>query len=99
MALTDIAIMTRMGIEPAAARNAIIADFLSEVLEGLQHMSDEEVQDMCTSYAKRTDGVFPLILTPIQKQRLRSLALWVKDRARVNQDIEFPNTTDQDSLR
>ena len=43
--LTDVQIFTRIGIVPAAARNAIIADFLSEGLEGLVHMSDEDVRD------------------------------------------------------
>ena len=40
--LTNVQIFTRIGIAPAAARNAIIDDFLSEGLEGLLHMSDEE---------------------------------------------------------
>jgi hypothetical protein len=55
MVLTNIAIFTRMGFAPAAARNAIIADFLSEGLEGLVQMSDEEVCDACKSYAIRQD--------------------------------------------
>ena len=55
MVLTNVQIMSRMGIGPAAAWNAIIADFLSEGLEGLQHMTEEEVLDACSSYAKRTD--------------------------------------------
>ena len=99
MVLTNIAIFTRMGFAPAAARNAIIADFLSEGLEGLVQMSDEEVRDACKSYAIRQDGDFPIILTPIQKQRMKSLVLWVKDMHRVGQPLEFADTTDQDALR
>ena len=83
MELSSIAIFTRIGIAPAAARNAIIDDFLSEGLEGLRHMSDEDVRDTCASYAKRQDGAFPIVLTPIQRQRMKALVLWVKDRDRV----------------
>src|SRR5210317_345036 len=98
MTLSDIGIFTRMGIEPLAARNAILADFLSEGLEGLTHMTDDEVKDACASYAKRQDGEFPVILTPIQKQRIKALVLWVKDYHRVNAPLEFPSSTTQGQL-
>ena len=54
-----------MGIAPAARRNAIIADFLAGGLDGLEHMSEDDVKDACASYAKRTDGEFPIILTQL----------------------------------
>ena len=88
--LTNAQIMTMVGIAPAASRNAIIADLLSEGLDGLKYMTDEEVRDTCTSYAKRTDGPFPVVLTPVQKQRIKSLVLWVKDTDRVGQDLSSP---------
>ena len=97
--LTNVQIFTRIGIAPAAARNAIIDDFLSEGLEGLLHMSDEDIRDTCAGYAKRQDGVFPIILTPILKQRLRALVLWVKDQNRVGQPLEFQDTVTQAQLR
>ena len=97
--LTNAQIMTMVGIAPAANRNAIIADLLSEGLDGLKYMTDEEVRDTCTSYAKRTDGPFPVVLTPVQKQRIKSLVLWVKDRDRVGQDLSFPATTSQAEFR
>jgi hypothetical protein len=99
MALTNAQIFTRIGMTNAGARNAVIADFLSEGLEGLAHMTDEDVRDTCASYAKRQDGQFPVILTPIQKQRLKSLVLYVKDRRRVNQALEFPNTLTPEEFR
>ena len=99
MALNNIQIMTMVGIAPAASRNAIIADFLSEGLDGLTYMTDEDVRDTCLSYAKRTDGQFPIVLTPVQKQRMKSLVLWVKDRHRVGAIIEFPNTTTAEEFR
>jgi len=77
MSLTDVQIITRIDITSAAARNAIIADFLSEGLEGLRNMTEEDVRDACSSYTKRTDGAFPIILTPIQKQQMKALTLWV----------------------
>ena len=81
--MNNIQIMTMVGIAPAVNRNAIIADFLSEGLGGLTYMTHEDVRDTCLSYAKRTDGQFPIVLTPVQKQRMKSLVLWVKDRHQV----------------
>ena len=99
MALTEIQMMNMIGIAPAANRNAVIADLLSEGLDGLKRMTDEEVRETCVSYAKRTDGPFPVVLTPIQRQRIKSLVLWVKDMDRVNQPLSFPNTTTQGQFR
>ena len=82
--LFSVQIMNMIGVGPAANRNAIIADLLSEGLDGLKHMTDEEVRDTCASYAKRTDNPFPVILTPVQKQRIKSLVLWVKDQERID---------------
>ena len=85
--LTNVQIMNMIGIVPAVNRNAIIADLLSEGLDGLKHMTDEEVRDTCASYAKRTDNPFPVILTPVQKQHIKSQILWVKDQGRVGQAL------------
>ena len=97
--LTNIQIMNMIGVGPAANRNAIIADLLSEGLDGLKHMTDEEVRDTCASYAKRTDNPFPVILTPVQKQPIKSLVLWVKDQERVGEALAFPGTTTQEQFR
>ena len=97
--LSSVQIMNMIGVGPAANRNAIIADLLSEGLDGLKHMTDEDVRDTCASYAKRTDGPFPVILTPVQKQRIKSLVLWVKDQERVGQALAFPGTTTQAQFR
>ena len=87
MVLTNVQMMTFAGIQPAANRNAIISDLLSEGLDGLTHMTEEEVRDACVSYAKRTDGPFPVILTPIQKQRIKALMLWVQDMHQVREPL------------
>ena len=51
MALTNVQMMNMIGIQPAANRNAIIADLLSEGLNGLTHMTDEEVREtLCVVY-------------------------------------------------
>ena len=75
MVLTNAQIMTHLGFTHAASSNAIINDFLSNRLDGLEHMTLEDVKDACTSYAKHTDGVFPIQLTMLQKQRLKTLTL------------------------
>ena len=80
MALTNIQLFTVLGFGTAAVCNALIADFLSGDLAELEHMSEDDVKDACTSYAKRTDGPFPIILTQLQRKRFKALMLWVKDR-------------------
>ena len=99
MTLTNTQLFTFIGIAPAARRNAIIDDFLSEGLEGLALMTDEDVRDTCASYAKRQDAPFPIILTPILKQRLRSIVLWVKDQKRINQAPTFRNGIGQAEVK
>ena len=58
--------MTHLGFTVIAAKNVIITDFLSDGLSGLEYMLSEDVRDACTSYAKRTDDAFPIILTTLQ---------------------------------
>ena len=87
-----------IGISTVQARNAIIADFLSTGLDGLRYMTEEDVRSACTVYSKRTDPPFPIHLTPIQKMRLWSLVLWVKDRDRLGQPVEFPNGTEENTF-
>ena len=55
--------------------NGIIDDFLLEGLEGLRHMSDGVARDSCASYVKRQNGAIPIVLTPIQRQRMKVLVL------------------------
>ena len=84
MVLSKIQMFGMIGVSNPQSRNAIIADFLSEGIEGLRRMTVEDVREACAGYAKRTDNPFPVILTPIQKQRFKSLVLWVKDMDRVS---------------
>ena len=97
--ITNIQIMNMIGVGPAANRNAIIADLLSEGLDGLKHMTNEEVRDTCASYAKRTNNLFPVILTPVQKQHINTLVLRVKYQERAAQALAFPGTTTQVQFR
>ena len=95
-----ITLCTWMGITTNATRNAIIADLLPDGLAGLEFMSADDIKDACASYAKRTDAPFPVILTPLQKQRFKSLLLWVKDKARGQLEITFPpGTTREEFIR
>ena len=98
MVLTNIQIFTHMGFAPAATRNAIIADFMARGLDGLEHMSEDDVKDACTSYARRQDGVFPIILTQLQRYRLKGLVLWVKDMFRAGLPRSFDDAVDAAAL-
>lgn len=99
MALTAAQILSHIGITPAARRNAIAADFLSEGLEGLLQMTSEDVDQACNTYAKRDDGAFPANLTPLQRLRLKGLVLWTKDYNRVGETLQFPNNMTLGELR
>ena len=91
-------ILTWIGISPAAVRNAIINDLLSNGLEDLKDLTHDEVKDTLSSYAKRNDGPFPVVLTPLQKQRLRGLVLLIKDISRSGQEIGFNDHFDRNSF-
>ena len=95
-AISNIQMFTWIGINPAASRNAIIGDFLSGGLDSIRHMSVEDVRDACASYAKRNVAPFPIILTTIQKLRMKSLVLWAKDQHRAGLPIVFPHGTTRD---
>ena len=99
MALTNIQLFQLLGFNQVGTRNALIVDFLSGDLAELQHMSESEVKDACASYAKRTDAPFPIILTQLQRKRLKALMLWVKDRVRAQAPVTFPNGTTGAQLR
>ena len=90
--------MTHLGFNQPASRNAIINDFLSDGLDGLEHMTSEDVRDACNSYAKRTDGAFPIQLTTLQRQRLKALTLWVKDMIRAQLPVQFPTGTTRNQV-
>ena len=74
--------MTWISINVVNQYNTIISDLLSDGLDGLEHITHDDVKEICSSYAKRTDSPFPIILTPLVKQRIHSLVLWVQDMIR-----------------
>ena len=77
----------------ADAQTAIEDDFLSKGLQGLKDMTDLDAKDVCSSYSKRTDKPFPVILTPLERQRMKALTLWVKDMVRVGREPSFDDGT------
>ena len=62
-------------------------------------MSEDNVKDVCSSYVKRQDAPFPIILTQLQRKQFRALMLWVKDRARAQVLVEFPDGKTAAELR
>ena len=93
MVLSHIQIFTYLSFGTTPTRNALINDFLSGGLAELEHMSENDVKDACSSYAKRTDGLFPIVMTTLQKQRMKALMLWVKDMIRAQVDVDFEDGT------
>jgi len=96
--ISNVQIFTWIGIVPATVRNSIIADFLSGGLDGLRDMSSDDIKSTFASYIKRTDAPFPVVLSPLQKQRLRGLVLLVKDIVRANQTVGFNNDFTRESF-
>ena len=74
MAILNAQILTWLGIVDTDSQRAIEEDFLSEGLEGLKNMSDVDIKD---------------VLTPLERQRMRSLTLWVNDMIRTGLEPEF----------
>ena len=89
--ISNVQTFTWIGINPAPVRNALIADSLSGGLDGLRDMSSDDIKGTFASYVKRSDPPFPVVLSPLQKQRLRGLVLLVKDIVRANQAVGFNN--------
>eukprot|EP00980_Cylindrotheca_fusiformis_P016516 scaffold4927_cov105-Cylindrotheca_fusiformis.AAC.3 len=88
-----------VGVANDRKRYAIIADFPEGGLESHCDMTGKEISDAMTTYAKRTDGSFPIILTRHYKKRLWPWVLWKKDRRQTSQVIEFPDGKIEDDFK
>ena len=97
-AITENQMLIWLGIGVANQRQAVRTDLLSDGLGGLEHMTEDDIKDACVGYAKRTDNPFPIMLTLLQKKRLYSLVLWVKDMVRAGIEPEFDNGTTRDEF-
>ena len=69
--------MTWISITVANQHNIIINNLLSDGLGSLEYMINNNIKDTCSSYAKRTNTPFSIILTPLAKQRIYLVVLWV----------------------
>ena len=96
--ISNVQIMQWIDINPAAARNALIADFLSDGLIGLKDLTLDDVKETFSSYAKRTDGPFPIPLTVLHKKRLWGLVLVVKDILRSQNEVGFNDDFERESF-
>eukprot|EP00980_Cylindrotheca_fusiformis_P013723 scaffold3526_cov115-Cylindrotheca_fusiformis.AAC.13 len=67
----------------------MVDDFFAGGLEDLCKMTKLDVADTAASYAKRSDGEFPIIFSPSAKKRLLSLVLWI--RIAVENVKQFPD--------
>ena len=97
--ISNSQIMTWIGINPAAARNALISDFLSDGLIGLKDLTLNDVKETFSSYAKRTDGPFSIPLTVLHKKRLLGLVLVVKDILRSQNNVGFNDEFERESFQ
>ena len=76
----------------------MIANFFSYGLVGLKDLTYEDVKDTFASYAKRTDGPFPIPLTLLHKKRLWGLVLVVKDILRSQNEVGFNDEFERESF-
>ena len=90
--------MSWIGISVANQLNTIINNLSSDSLSCLEHMNQDDIKDTHSSYAKKIDSLFIIILTPIAKKRVYSLVMLVQDIFRVSQDPAFPNSVNRDQL-
>ena len=52
-------------------------NLLSNSLSSLEYAMHDDVKEICSSYTKRIDSLFLIILTLLVKQRIYLLVLWV----------------------
>ena len=98
MAMTNMQIMTWIDVGVVNQRSAIISDLSSDGLISLEHVTHDDAKDTCSSYAKRTDSPFPIILPPLAKQRIYSLVPLVQDVIRAEQIMELTLLMDRSLL-
>ena len=85
------------GITTARVRTQMIAELFTAP-EGLFHLVDETnegLQSAFREYSRRDKADGKIIFTRVQQKRLISLMDWVKDRARLNEIIEFEGDTNR----
>lgn len=95
MAITLTTILGWCGVTVAAQKNRIIAEMLSAP-EGLEHFNNETTEGLIATfrdYGRRADGDGKIVFSRVQQKRIISLKDWVKDRARLEDDILFENGT------
>ena len=78
---------------PVPTRAEVIAAFMPGGIIELADFSVDEIKEATKSFSRLPVGVF--VLSPHTTKRLVQLTLWVKDKARLDEDPTFPNTTTQ----
>jgi hypothetical protein len=94
MAIDVITMLTwsRMAINRQAV---VISELMPGGLDDLDQHSQEEIRDAIKglkTMPRAVDRFSPSALTP---KRIVQLSLWVKDRVRLNQPVEFEDATTQ----
>jgi len=72
-------------------QTTIINDMLSDGLSGLEHMTQDDIKCACCRYCKISVSLFSIILTPIEKERITSILLWVQSIFHVSLVPVFPD--------
>ena len=99
MVLSNNAILTAIGINTAAQRTVVSEDLIPnpDRLENLLSETESGIEDACNAY-NRGDNDRRFRLSRVTIKRLISLMHWAKDKHRVNEDLYFPNRTDDVNL-
>jgi hypothetical protein len=94
MAIDVITLLTwsRMAINRQAV---VISELMPGGLDDLDQYSQEEIRDAIKGFKTMPRAVDRFSLSALTTKRIVQLSLWVKDRVRLNQPVEFGDATTQ----
>jgi hypothetical protein len=79
---------------PANTRVEVIASLMPGGMNELADFSVDEIKEATKSFS-RLRGARAFVLSPHTTKRLVQLTMWVKDKVRLDEIPEFPDTTTQ----
>ena len=80
-----------------ARRAAVIAELMPEGLEDLEQYSQEEVREAIKGFKTLPTVNQRFSLSALTTKRVVQLSLWVKDRVRLGQPVEFEDITTRET--
>jgi hypothetical protein len=97
MVITTNAMLTWCRV-PNNRRAAVIAELAPGGLQELEAYTSDEIREAIKGFKTLSNQADRFNLTALATKRITQLALWVKDRVRLDQAVSFPNGTSNEDF-